>query len=554
MSRNLSFSKAIFLIGFFVVGCMVATAQEPRTDELTKSVAQLESQISDSIDLIRHAKPPRNYFSTVQQSRTERQNSRSKVQEQPTCHCVASDPSADKTGCCPTCRDRQECQGSCPALQQVAATKKDEIIPIPPGFKAVAVKVSVDDTINGLLQPGDYVDVIGVFKTIKSGETVSVSQTILKKIKVFCVDVSDQPEYPHKSNIVGLLVDEPQSDRLVKAQKVAKLKLALRGGEESLGEVVPMDERLLLPLSETRPAVASTRTPGFIQNKHFESPAYGLCDELAATMSECLADSSMSEESRRRILETTMKLLVRNAELEAHAEMSRLQLQHERELSAMKGDLMHLQAQITAVGEIKTWMGPLYTNQNQTQQQMNNLMTNLQLVNRTLRLLEKEKDVSKRMQANRPLPSQFVPSTQPQQPQPNFRPERWSQLPSHIQPQPQTQPRFQSQPQPQVRPSTERDDRTTGNPLSPKSDTVLSSITSQVAPPRLTDEAIRRQQLENHMRQLQVELDRSRASSVQPAGWEQAVPQSYPNQLRPQPANQLRPLPAKPIPSSVQRR
>ena len=259
---------------------------------------------------------------------------------------------------------------------------------------------------------------------------------------------------------------------------------------------------------------------GFIQNHYAESASQQLCEDLAETMAECLSDSQIPAESRRRILATSMKLLVRNAELESQAEVARLQLEHERELAATRENLVQLQARMSAVGEVKSWMGPLYTNLNQTQQSMSNVMTNLQLVNRTLRLLENEKNVAKRKQANQPLPAQMVPQAQP-----GPRPERWSQLPKHSQP-----PR-----------KTETQDHTTQQVPRDRNETFLSR-SSQVAPPRLSDQEVQRQQLESRMRQLQAELDRLNSQDIRTVGWESETIQENPNQLRPIWPHPLRPV------------
>lgn len=256
---------------------------------------------------------------------------------------------------------------------------------------------------------------------------------------------------------------------------------------------------------------------GFIQNQYAESPSQKICEDLAETMTECLSDSQIPVDARRRILASTMKLLVRNAELESQAEVAQLQLQHERELAATRENLIQLQARMSASGEVKNWMGPLYTNLNQTQQSINNVMTNLQLVNRTLRLLENEKNATKRRQANQPLPAQMVP-----QPQVNPRPERWSQLPKHAEPPKKTESR----------------DHTTQQSHDNRNDTFLSS-TSQPAPPRLSDRDVQRQQLESRMRQLQAELDRFNSQNIRTVGWESETVQQHPNQLR---SNQLRPM------------
>ena len=59
---------------------------------------------------------------------------------------------------------------------------KNEIrnLAIPPGSKVVAIKVAADDTFNGLLAPGDKVDVIGVVRL--RDETNSRRNTTISKI------------------------------------------------------------------------------------------------------------------------------------------------------------------------------------------------------------------------------------------------------------------------------------------------------------------------------------------------------------------------------------
>lgn len=111
-------------------------------------------------------------------------------------------------------------------------------IDIPPGFKVVAIKVSADDTIAGLLRPGDRVDVIGLFKNRDRGNNDTISRTFLKGLQVFSVNssmkatTSDRQQGGSKgSAIVGVLVNEKQSEDIVYVQKTGSIKLVLRGDE-----------------------------------------------------------------------------------------------------------------------------------------------------------------------------------------------------------------------------------------------------------------------------------------------------------------------------------
>ena len=130
--------------------------------------------------------------------------------------------------------------------------------PIPDGFKVCAIKVSGDDTINGLLAPGHRIDVIGVFKTREDGENVSVSKTFLKNVQVYSVNASfsnngqREETASAKSAIVGLLLNERNSEQLVLVQKVASLKLVLRGNaasdeDEDLANIDEELERYINP-------------------------------------------------------------------------------------------------------------------------------------------------------------------------------------------------------------------------------------------------------------------------------------------------------------------
>lgn len=120
---------------------------------------------------------------------------------------------------------------------------KNEIrkLAIPPGFKVVAIKVAADDTFNGLLAPGDKVDVIGVVRVrdeTNSRRNTTISETFLKNLTVFSVNENMRAGGAREltgaknNSIVSVLVSEGQSERIVLIQKVAQLKLVLRGDDE----------------------------------------------------------------------------------------------------------------------------------------------------------------------------------------------------------------------------------------------------------------------------------------------------------------------------------
>ena len=123
--------------------------------------------------------------------------------------------------------------------------------PIGINMKVVAVRVSADDTIGNLLNPGDKVDVIGIFKKRNPATnlTTTESLTFLKALRVYSIgnkttaESNEQGGNENASSIVGLLVTEKQSEALVFVQDTGKIKLVLRGDtEENTGEVGPLED------------------------------------------------------------------------------------------------------------------------------------------------------------------------------------------------------------------------------------------------------------------------------------------------------------------------
>jgi pilus assembly protein CpaB len=106
---------------------------------------------------------------------------------------------------------------------------------IPPGHKVINIKVPPEDLLGGLLSPGDRVDIIGVFNTRSRGEQKSETQTFLKGIRIFNIGSSTSAQDTRKnkgnavSSIVGVLVTESQSEKIVWARKNGEIRLALIG-------------------------------------------------------------------------------------------------------------------------------------------------------------------------------------------------------------------------------------------------------------------------------------------------------------------------------------
>ena len=294
-------------------------------------------------------------------------------------------------------------------------------------------------------------------------------------------------------------------------------------------ERCPADRELVMPesVSPTLPHEASWAVATLFEeqpqpNPYFRKETENQCGEIADSLAKSLADSNISTESRQEILAATMKLMVRNAELEARAEVATLKLQHEREMAQLRSEVAEHQTYATQIGEIKNWMGPIYANQNQTQRQFQGLMTNLQLINRTLRLLEQEKQ-TQQLHLTQPAPANNYPPQIESNPfvRPD-RPERWSRLPSHEQP--------QNDPG--------RPDHSTMKNQEP-APMIFRASTPVLAPKRLSPQEVQQQRLQSEIQQMQTQLDRlQNRSNIRQANWNEPLPS---NPLKPLP-QMLRPL------------
>jgi pilus assembly protein CpaB len=111
---------------------------------------------------------------------------------------------------------------------------------IPAGYKVFGIQLGSDDHLYGLLEPGDLVDLIAVFRNSK--QTGPSSLTFLRKVRIFSIGSHTSKDPDNRAGVkgntvVGLLVTERQSEQIALVNKVADLKLAMRSDQESEDEL-----------------------------------------------------------------------------------------------------------------------------------------------------------------------------------------------------------------------------------------------------------------------------------------------------------------------------
>jgi pilus assembly protein CpaB len=110
---------------------------------------------------------------------------------------------------------------------------KENSAKIPEGFRVVSVKVTMDEVVSGLVQPGDRVDVVVFLKGNNTEIKSTMANTILKDVRVFAINseterATDKDGEQSVAKTVSLLVKPNQVESIMLAGELGKLRLSLR--------------------------------------------------------------------------------------------------------------------------------------------------------------------------------------------------------------------------------------------------------------------------------------------------------------------------------------
>ncbi len=140
---------------------------------------------------------------------------------------------------------------------------------VPPGLRAVAVKIDESSGVDYHIQPGSYVDVVGYFTIRRNGQQETIARTIIEDVRVAAVGQKISPESePAKegkksrrsrpARAVTLLVKPEDVPRLHLAEQRGKIKLSLRNPNEGVERpqvaAASEDELLGLQPADDEPA------------------------------------------------------------------------------------------------------------------------------------------------------------------------------------------------------------------------------------------------------------------------------------------------------------
>jgi pilus assembly protein CpaB len=138
---------------------------------------------------------------------------------------------------------------------------------IPPGLRAVSVKVNEVIGVAGYVLPGTHVDVVATVNPSQNSTDVT-SKVILTNVLVLAagtkIEQGEADKKPIAVSVVTMLVDPEQAERLTLASTEGKIQLALRNPLDTATPATPgIKTRQLLGAQASTPRAASrpgTRT------------------------------------------------------------------------------------------------------------------------------------------------------------------------------------------------------------------------------------------------------------------------------------------------------
>ena len=159
---------------------------------------------------------------------------------------------------------------------------------IPPGYRALTVKVDEVVGVSGFVMPGSYVDVVAVIVPVAASAASQgpISKIVLQNIKVLAsgarLDSPSDQRQPSQVNAVTLLVTPDQAEKLVLAANESKLQLVMRNfGDQEDSQTAGANKssllsgervRLLPDVVETKPAPAPAAKPK-VKRVSYQAPS-----------------------------------------------------------------------------------------------------------------------------------------------------------------------------------------------------------------------------------------------------------------------------------------
>ncbi len=152
-----------------------------------------------------------------------------------------------------------------PVLERDLATRGAGIgltVKIPEGMRATSIRSNEIVGVAGFLFPGSHVDVLGTFHP--PGKAEPITQTVLQNVEVLTAGQRIQPDpngKPETVNVVTLLLNSEDSEKLILASSLGSIQFVLRNGADKVkADIRPVSLEALLGTQKPAEPVVGKRT------------------------------------------------------------------------------------------------------------------------------------------------------------------------------------------------------------------------------------------------------------------------------------------------------
>lgn len=97
------------------------------------------------------------------------------------------------------------------------------------------------------------------------------------------------------------------------------------------------------------------------------------CKQMAALLTVTLNSGQSNPGVQQRAIEAAMKMVAENTQSQAETRIAQLEFKHERSLAQYRQQIAQLTMENQAVEQYKSWLNPIYANQNRNSQQIKQL-------------------------------------------------------------------------------------------------------------------------------------------------------------------------------------
>ena len=101
------------------------------------------------------------------------------------------------------------------------------------------------------------------------------------------------------------------------------------------------------------------------------------CDQVAELLITTLQTSQASEEAKSNAIKSAMSMVAAKNLADVELQISELKAAHQREINQLQTQLLSANHQAESIAQIKSWLRPIYTNQNRNYRQLQELAADL---------------------------------------------------------------------------------------------------------------------------------------------------------------------------------